>query len=163
MRRQHTPSVHSSGLYRSYGIAPDTYKRRPTTLPQEHEVIKINQLMVVSPRISVILEISVQLKYRHTRPQQRQASTDIREKFHHRQPRSGSHTPHDRLGRVAVGDPDPTADPVDITVGSRKCGFEWADQCSPTLILPWSCTRELGHQGQHLAGTGEWVAALHPQ
>jgi hypothetical protein len=31
------------------------------------------------------------------------------------------------------------------------------------LILPWACTRELDHQGQHLAGTGEWVAAVHPQ
>jgi hypothetical protein len=126
-------------------------------------VIKVNQLLVVSPRISVILEISAQLRYRHTQPQQRQANADIREKFHHRRPRRGSHTPQDRLGRVAVGDPDPTADPAGTTQKSRKCGFEWADQYSPTLILPWYCTRELGHQDQHLAGTGEWVAALHPQ
>lgn len=34
---------------------------------------------------------------------------------------------------------------------------------SRRLILPWFCTRELDHQGQHLAGTGEWVAAVHSQ
>jgi hypothetical protein len=28
------------------------------------------------------------------------------------------------------------------------------------MTLPWRCTRELGHQGQHIAGTGECVAAV---
>ena len=60
----------------------------------------------------------------------------------------------DELRHITVGDPDPTSH-----LG-QKCGFEWADETSPTLILLWSCTRELGHQGQHLAGTGEWVAAV---
>ena len=126
-------------------------------------MIKINHLMVLSPRISVILELSAHLKYRYTRPQQRQADTALRGKFRHRRPRNGSHTPQDRLGHITVGDPDPTADPAGTTEKSPTCGFEWADQCSPTLTLPWSCTREPGHQGHHLAGTGEVVAALHPQ
>jgi hypothetical protein len=30
------------------------------------------------------------------------------------------------------------------------------------MTLLWCCTRELGHQGQHIAGTGEHVAAVHP-
>jgi hypothetical protein len=68
----------------------------------------------------------------------------------------------DELEHVAVGDPDPTSDPGTAN-GYRECGFEWADETSQTLILPWSCTRELGHQGQHIAGTGEWVVAVHPQ
>jgi hypothetical protein len=60
----------------------------------------------------------------------------------------------DELRNITVGDPDPTS-PL-----GQKCGFEWADETSQTLVLLWSCTRELGHQGQHLAGTGEWVAAV---
>ncbi len=82
-------------------------------------------------------------------------------KFRHRQSRSGS-LGRDELEHVAVGDPDPTSDPGTAN-GYRACRFEWADETSQTLILPWSCTRELGHQGQHIAGTGEWVAAVHPQ
>jgi hypothetical protein len=66
----------------------------------------------------------------------------------------------DKLEGAAVGDPDPTADTV---VGHRTCLFGWDCEISQTLTLPWSCTRELGHQGQHLAGTGELVAAVHPQ
>ncbi|MGH3811715.1 MAG: hypothetical protein ACRDUV_04555 [Pseudonocardiaceae bacterium] len=74
--------------------------------------------------------------------------------------RSGS-LGHDELEHVTVGDPDPTADPGTAT-GYRTCQFEWADETSQTLSLLWCCTRERGHQGQHLAGTGEWVAAVHP-
>jgi hypothetical protein len=77
----------------------------------------------------------------------------------HRQPRSGS-PGQDKLKHVAVGDPDPTSNPGTAS-RSRKCGFQW-DESSQTLVLWWTCTRERGHQGQHLAGTGEWVAAVHP-
>jgi hypothetical protein len=77
-----------------------------------------------------------------------------------RQPRSGSLS-QDELRHVAVGDPDPTSVPG-AADGYQACQFEWTDETSPTLILLWSCTRELGHQGQHLAGTSEWIAAVHP-
>jgi hypothetical protein len=63
----------------------------------------------------------------------------------------------DPLGRVAVGDPDPGTNN-----GHQKCGFAWVDQTLPLLILHWCCTRERGHPGQHLAGTGEVIAAVHP-
>lgn len=82
-------------------------------------------------------------------------------KFWHRQPRSGSLS-QDELAHVAVGDPDPTSDPPGKSNGYRKCRFEWADETSQSWVLPWYCTREPQHQGQHLAGTGEWVAAVHP-
>jgi hypothetical protein len=65
----------------------------------------------------------------------------------------------DEPQRVAVGDPDPTLD-AGMADGSRKCRFEWAEEISRTLTLLWCCTRELGHQGQHIAGTGECVAAV---
>ncbi len=81
--------------------------------------------------------------------------------FWHRQLRSGSFG-QDELAGVAVSDPDPTSNPSTAS-GYRTCEFEWADETSQTLILPWCCTRELGHQGQHLAGTGESVAAVHPK
>lgn len=86
---------------------------------------------------------------------------DIQRRFWHRQPRTGS-LGQDELERVSVGDPDPTLDPGTAN-RHGACLFEWVDEISQTLILTWSCTRELGHQGQHLAGTGEWVAAVHPQ
>ncbi|MGH3923465.1 MAG: hypothetical protein ACRDTT_11465 [Pseudonocardiaceae bacterium] len=86
---------------------------------------------------------------------------NVQWKHWHRQPRSGS-LGHDELEHIAVGDPDPTSDPGTAN-GRRSCRFEWADEISQTLVLPWSCTRKLGHQGQHLAGTGEWVAAAYPQ
>jgi hypothetical protein len=73
---------------------------------------------------------------------------------------SGSLDP-DELHQVAIGDPDPTAD-LGTTTSYRPCGFKWVDETSPTLHLHWSCSRELGHPGQHLAGTGESVAAVHP-
>ena len=82
-------------------------------------------------------------------------------KLWQRQVRSGS-LGHDELAHIAVGDPDPTSDPR-TTNGYRLCRFEWADETSQPLILPWSCTRKRGHRGQHLAGTGEWVAAARPQ
>ena len=63
----------------------------------------------------------------------------------------------DKLKHLAVGDPDPG--PVH---GYRACGFEWADEISPGFVLLWRCTRAQGHHGQHLAGTGERVAAVHP-
>ena len=65
----------------------------------------------------------------------------------------------DELQRVAVGDPDPTSDPG-MANRSRKCRFEWEEDISRTVTLLWCCTRELGHQGQHIAGTGEYVAAV---
>jgi hypothetical protein len=63
------------------------------------------------------------------------------------------------LEHVAVGDPDPTSHPGTANE-YRECRFEWADEISRTMTLPWRCTRELGHQGQHIAGTGECVAAM---
>jgi hypothetical protein len=125
-------------------------------------VIKIDQLMILSSRISVVLEISNRSKDGHIRPRQWQADMDLRWKLRHHRPSSGN-LDQDEVGHVAVGDPDPTADPAGTADGLGKCGFKWTDECSQTLILPWSCTRTLGHQGQHLAGTGEWVAARHPQ
>jgi hypothetical protein len=41
--------------------------------------------------------------------------------------------------------------------GPQMCRFEWADETSPTFVLRWICTREQGHQGQHIADTGEWA------
>lgn len=121
-------------------------------------MIKVSQLMILRSRISVILEISGRSKDDHTPPRQWRADMDVRWKLRHRRPNSASFN-QNGLEHVAIGDSDPTG----TADGSGKCGFEWTDQCSRTLILPWSCTRRLGHQGQHLAGTGEWVAALHPQ
>jgi hypothetical protein len=118
--------------------------------------------MILRSRISVILEISGRSKDGHLPPRQWQADMDVQWKLRHHRPHSGNFG-QDELGHVAVGDPDPTADPGGTADGFGKCGFKWTDECSRTLILPWSCTRELGHQGQHLAGTGEWVAARHPQ
>lgn len=86
------------------------------------------------------------------------ASGDIPDEDGHN--RSGS-LGQDELGHVTVGEPDPTADPGTAT-GYRTCQFEWVDETSQTLSLSWFCTRERGHQGQHLAGTGAWVAAVHP-
>jgi hypothetical protein len=79
-------------------------------------------------------------------------------RFRHCHPRSGR-LEQDEFKHVAVGDPDPTSH-SDTTNRTQECGFEWADEASQTLILLWSCTRERGHQGQHLAGTGEWIAAV---
>jgi hypothetical protein len=67
----------------------------------------------------------------------------------------------DELDQVAVGDPDPTAD-LGTAAPYRPCQFEWVDETSSTLVLLWSCTRESGHQGQHVASTGERVAAVYP-
>ena len=72
----------------------------------------------------------------------------------------------DELRHIVVGDPDPTPG-LPSKVNGRpddcRCGFEWTDEDSPGLTLLWSCTREPGHSGQHLAGTGESVAAVHPE
>lgn len=65
----------------------------------------------------------------------------------------------DHVQRVAVGDPDPTSDPG-MANESRKCQFEWHEEISQTMTLHWCCTRQLGHQGQHIAGTGQCVAAV---
>ncbi|MGH3900477.1 MAG: hypothetical protein ACRDTA_19980 [Pseudonocardiaceae bacterium] len=86
---------------------------------------------------------------------------DLQQKFWLRQLRSES-SGQDELEHIAVGDPDPTSHPGTAS-GYQTCRFEWADEITPTLILPWSCTRVLEHQGQHLAGTGERVVAVHPQ
>jgi hypothetical protein len=109
----------------------------------------------------MFLEISTRSKYIHAQPQQREADMDGPRKFWHPWLRNGS-LGQDELEGVAVGDPDPTADHGTVN-GYRTCRFEWIYDISQTLNLLWSCTRELGHQGQHLAGTGEWVAAVHPQ
>jgi hypothetical protein len=70
----------------------------------------------------------------------------------------------DELRHIVVGDLDPTADlPSKVSGHPINCGFEWADETSQSLTLLWSCTRAPGHLGQHLAGTGEWVAAVHPE
>jgi len=85
---------------------------------------------------------------------------DALRKFWHRRARSDSLGQDDELERVAVGDRDPSDAGTAPT--SRRCGFEWLDASSHPLVLRWSCTRELGHRGQHIAGTGEGVAAVHP-
>lgn len=70
----------------------------------------------------------------------------------------------DKLSHIVVGDPDPTPELSSKVSGHPTCcGFEWVDETSKTLTLLWSCTREPSHLGQHLAGTGEWVAAVHPE
>lgn len=72
----------------------------------------------------------------------------------------------DELSHIVVGDPDPTPDLPSMITGNAddcRCGFEWTDEPSQGLTLLWSCTREPGHSGQHLAGTGESVAAVHPE
>jgi hypothetical protein len=46
--------------------------------------------------------------------------------------------------------------------GSGKCWFEWDEEISQTVTLHGCCTRQLGYQGWHVAGAGEWVAAVHP-
>jgi hypothetical protein len=106
------------------------------------------------------LEFGITLKYLSSQPRQTGAAMHIPSNFWHRQPRNASAV-QDWLEHVVVGDPDPTSD---HSVGNRslKCQFQWADEVSSTLVLPWSCTRELGHPGQHLAGTGQRVVAVHP-
>ncbi|MDQ3903954.1 MAG: hypothetical protein M3300_00530 [Actinomycetota bacterium] len=63
----------------------------------------------------------------------------------------------DELKHIAVGDPQPSP-----TRGYRVCRFEWVEEIATGFILLWHCTRAQGHHGQHLAGTGERVAAAHP-
>ena len=63
----------------------------------------------------------------------------------------------DEFEHIAVGDPDPG--PVHR---DQICGFDWEDEISPCFVLLWRCTREQGHHGQHVAGTGERVAAVTP-
>ena len=63
----------------------------------------------------------------------------------------------DEFEHIAVGDPDPG--PVHR---DQICGFDWEDEISPCFVLLWRCTREQGHHGEHFAGTGERVAAVHP-
>ena len=113
-------------------------------------------------RVSVIRERSLLFRYgRRTDPGKWEAGMDALRKFWHHRARSDSLGQDDELEHVAVGDPDPTSDAGTAQI-SRRCGFEWLDASSHTLVLRWSCTRELGHRGQHLAGTGEGVAAVHP-
>lgn len=68
----------------------------------------------------------------------------------------------DPLGHIIAGNPDPTSDLIHKDNGYRECRFEWFDDTWRTLVLRWQCTRESGHPGQHLAGTGYGVAAVHP-
>jgi hypothetical protein len=72
----------------------------------------------------------------------------------------------DELRHIVVGDPDPTPNSpnkIHEHLADCRCGFQWTDEASQNLALLWSCTREPAHAGQHLAGTGEWVAAVHPE
>lgn len=113
-------------------------------------------------RVSVIRERSPLFRYgRRTDPGQWEAGMDALRKFWHRRVRSDSLGHDDELEHTAVGDPDPTSE-ASTAQRSRRCGFEWLDASSQPLVLRWSCTRELGHRGQHLAGTGQDVAAVHP-
>ena len=158
-RGAHPPaSIAGSGPTKATAshLAPTEPAPRP--LPEEREGIKVSQLSLTS-RISTHVEILGHSKDGPTRMWHWQADMDIQWKFRHR----NGNCAQNGLERVAVGDPDPTADPGDTAHRPPTCGFEWTDESSRTLILPWTCTRRLGHQGQHLAGTGEWVAALHPQ
>ena len=63
----------------------------------------------------------------------------------------------DELRHINVGDPQPS--PVH---SYRVCRFEWVEEISTGFVLLWHCTRAQGHHGQHVAGTGERVAAVHP-
>lgn len=65
----------------------------------------------------------------------------------------------DELEHITVGDPDPTSQPP-TAYQCPMCQFQWIDEKAQVFILLWTCTRQLGHQGQHIAGTGEWVAAV---
>ncbi len=47
------------------------------------------------------------------------------------------------------GDPDPTPD-------------DDQESCPSRDSVGWWCTRTVGHYGQHVAGTGERVAAVWP-
>jgi hypothetical protein len=78
----------------------------------------------------------------------------------HRQLRSGKLNQHE-LDHIAVGDPDPTA-PHRENNEPRLCQFQWTDQLSPVFGLLWICTRDQSHHGPHIAGTGDWVAAVRP-
>lgn len=110
----------------------------------------------------MIRELSSRSAYGRPTDPVAKAGMNLPRKFWHRRARSDRLGQDDELPHVVVGDPDPTSD-ARTAKRSRRCGFEWLDATSKTLVLRWSCTRELGHQGQHIAGTGEEVAAVHPQ
>jgi hypothetical protein len=76
----------------------------------------------------------------------------------HTEPRrpGAANRSHDGPEHARVGDSDPTA-----THQYPTCGFEWIDD-GDALTLHWSCTRRFAHHGRHLAGTGQWVVAVHP-
>ena len=83
------------------------------------------------------------------------------ENYWPRQPSGGSLC-QDVLEGAAAGALDFVSDP-DTADGRGNCQFVWVEEISQTLSVPWCCTRKLGHQGQHLASTGQWIAAVHPQ
>ena len=113
-------------------------------------------------RVSVIRERSLLFQvWSAYRPRVVEAGMNALRMFWHRRARSDSLGHDDELEHTGVGDPDPTSD-AGMAQRFRRCGFEWLDASSHPLVLRWSCTRELGHQGQHLAGTGQDVAAVHP-
>jgi hypothetical protein len=64
-----------------------------------------------------------------------------------------------QLKDFTVGDADLTC-PRGGADGHRMCRFEWVDEISSTFRLLWTCTREWGHLGRHIAGTGDGVAAV---
>jgi hypothetical protein len=162
--RRPPPSIHCrQWAYQATASHLSPTTPTPTPHPEEHEVIKVSQLMDLTLRISMSIKILGRSKDGHTRPQHWQANMDVRCKFRYRRPTSGNFNQNGRA-RVAVGDPDPTAKPHGTTHEYPTCSFEWTDDSSPPLILTWTCTQKLGHQGQHLASTGDKrVAAVHPQ
>jgi hypothetical protein len=125
-------------------------------------VIKLNQSMVLTSRTSMNIDILGHSQNGHPRTWHCQADMDIQWTLRHGQPRNEKRG-QKGFEHVAVSDPDPTADPDSTAHESPTCGFEWTEESSRTLILLWTCTCSPGHQGPHLAGTGEGIAALHPQ
>jgi len=81
------------------------------------------------------------------------------EKVQRRQSRSAT-LDVEELEHVAVGDLDPTSC-HSADHQHPLCQVEWVDALSPTFVVLWICTREPSHHGQHIAGTGHWVAAVH--
>lgn len=68
---------------------------------------------------------------------------------------------HHKLAHITVGDPDPTTH-HSADNEPALCQFQWTAQLSPVFGLLWTCTRDQSHQGPHIAGTGDWVAAVCP-
>lgn len=63
--------------------------------------------------------------------------------------------PTDPMAVVRPGDPDPFFGRI------GTCGFQWFDRLDrPGIDHPWSCHRDTGHHGRHIAtAPGSHVAA----